>query len=370
MKKIVGVLIITCLLCANGCSNKEDNKHIDIVVENVDNKNEYSNIYYYNLLTDNEKVYYDLLNEASIQYQNYITGDFAFNNDEFNNALYAFTYDWPIYYWWRNGIETSYNNKKFTSTSFEDGENLEKNVNLIIEKGKEIADKCRDDNTYKNIKNIHDYVIQMCDYEDENDGHNLYGSLINNECVCDGYALAFKYICNESKINCIVVDGQAIDKSGLVQHAWNLVELNNKWYGVDTTWDDQTYQNSKNNLVYDYCLTSDKILNADHFPNDKYSLPKCDDASLYYLNVPGKYYDNYNEEDIKEFLIYWLNNGNTDFYLKFSNYDDGAKAYSWLIEDKAFVNIYNKSDAPISNFEYGCYFNSTSYILHVYYKLV
>lgn len=54
--------------------------------------------------------------------------------------------------------------------------------------------------------------------------------------VCEGYAKAFKLICDELGIPCVLVCGHA-NGGG---HAWNEVKLGEKWYAVDVTFDDPT----------------------------------------------------------------------------------------------------------------------------------
>ena len=51
--------------------------------------------------------------------------------------------------------------------------------------------------------------------------------------VCEGYARAFKVLCNKVGIPCVLVDG---DAGG--PHMWNYVQLDGAWYGVDVTWND------------------------------------------------------------------------------------------------------------------------------------
>ena len=51
--------------------------------------------------------------------------------------------------------------------------------------------------------------------------------------VCEGYAKAFKLVCDELGIPCLTVDGYA--RGG---HMWNHVLLYGSWYAVDITWDD------------------------------------------------------------------------------------------------------------------------------------
>lgn len=56
--------------------------------------------------------------------------------------------------------------------------------------------------------------------------------------VCAGYAKGFKVLCDSYGIPCILVSGIAGQGSSKLNHIWNYVKLNNKWYAVDCTWDD------------------------------------------------------------------------------------------------------------------------------------
>lgn len=63
-------------------------------------------------------------------------------------------------------------------------------------------------------------------------GAMIYGDTDEKEKypVCQSYAFALKYLCDEANIPCTVVTSST--------HMWNLVKLNGKWYIVDTTWND------------------------------------------------------------------------------------------------------------------------------------
>ena len=58
--------------------------------------------------------------------------------------------------------------------------------------------------------------------------------------VCEGYAKAFKILCDRLEIPCVLVSGIADNGSGVPEaHMWNAVMLgDNEWYGVDVTWND------------------------------------------------------------------------------------------------------------------------------------
>lgn len=58
--------------------------------------------------------------------------------------------------------------------------------------------------------------------------------------VCEGYARAFKVLCDELEIPCVLTEGEAIssldDTPGA--HMWNYVQIDGSWYAIDVTWND------------------------------------------------------------------------------------------------------------------------------------
>lgn len=52
--------------------------------------------------------------------------------------------------------------------------------------------------------------------------------------VCEGYARAFKVLCDRLEIPCVLVEGYG--NSG--EHMWNYVQLDGAWYAVDVAWND------------------------------------------------------------------------------------------------------------------------------------
>ncbi len=103
---------------------------------------------------------------------------------------------------------------------------------------------------YDKVKSIHDALCRRIVYGESSYAHQIYGALVPGRCVCEGYAKAFKAICDREKIPCVLVSGSGINSAGMAQaHMWNQVQMEDgKWYGVDVTWDDQS------DIIYDYFL--------------------------------------------------------------------------------------------------------------------
>ena len=95
---------------------------------------------------------------------------------------------------------------------------------------------------YQKIQYIHNWLVDNLQYDQtylKENTRNIYGALIENEVVCEGYAKAFKYLLDKLEIPCILVSGEAINSEGRQEsHMWNYVQINDIWYAVDVTWDD------------------------------------------------------------------------------------------------------------------------------------
>ncbi len=95
--------------------------------------------------------------------------------------------------------------------------------------------------------------------------------------ICMGYAALFKALCDNNKIRCYFVTGFSKPKgcrSDKADHAWNAVEIDNKWYLVDATWgagfvdDLDKPTHFEKSFSKKYFLTDPEIFINDHFPSE------------------------------------------------------------------------------------------------------
>ena len=63
--------------------------------------------------------------------------------------------------------------------------------------------------------------------------HTAYGAICGKKAVCDGIALAYKYLLDRYGIRCIVIPGTG---DGM-PHVWNTVFWDGKWHESDPSWD-------------------------------------------------------------------------------------------------------------------------------------
>ncbi len=69
------------------------------------------------------------------------------------------------------------------------------------------------------------------EYSNQNQSATAYGALINGSAVSEGYAMAYKALCDQLGIDCTVVLGQYKGAT----HAWNIVGLDGYYYHVDVS---------------------------------------------------------------------------------------------------------------------------------------
>lgn len=144
--------------------------------------------------------------------------------------------------------------------------------------------------TAQQVKAIHDYIVLNCQYDYKNylngtipiASYSPRGVLINKKAVCQGYAETFKLFMDALNIPCKFVRG-ATNGGG---HGWNMVQINNKWYHIDVTWDDPV-PDEKGRLRYNYFLIPDSKMDDDHVWN-KAIYPKCTSSSNKFLKLVFK----------------------------------------------------------------------------------
>ena len=102
--------------------------------------------------------------------------------------------------------------------------------------------------------------------------------LKHKKTMCTGYAYLIKELCFLANIECEIVDGYGrtatsnVETLEFINHSWNAVKLNDKWYLCDATWS-SGYTDSNQTFVQDYndgyFLTQPVLFAKSHFPIQK-----------------------------------------------------------------------------------------------------
>ncbi|MBP1760936.1 MAG: Ig domain protein group 2 domain protein [Firmicutes bacterium] len=115
-------------------------------------------------------------------------------------------------------------------------------------------------NPHQIVKAIHDYIVLNVAYDTTLVEHSAYAALYGEKkTVCQGYSLLAYKMLEEAGLQARIIGGTA----GGGAHAWNLVEIEGKWYYLDCTWDDPV-TDKVGQVLYNYYNLTDTEINLDH----------------------------------------------------------------------------------------------------------
>lgn len=241
--------------------------------------------YYSHLLNSDERKICDLIIEAiqEIKYS-LVLHNYKITNEVFNRIFEVINLDFPeLYYFDISKTRMIYVG---SVVRIQFGYLYSKGIIFNISKAigeylltlnRKISLEC---SKLNKEKIIHDYLVKEVEYAKteiaENKYHNIVGAFLDKTAVCEGYAKAFKYLCELNDILCLVVTGNAINSISKMSepHSWNIVKLGS--YGcchVDVTWDSCFYH--ADSSCYTFYNQSDGNMALDHFW-DKNKVPRCE----------------------------------------------------------------------------------------------
>lgn len=100
--------------------------------------------------------------------------------------------------------------------------------------------------------------------------------LASRQTICSGYAHLYQALVREMGLEAVVVNGYAKGTSYVagaseINHAWNAVKLNGRWYLVDVTWGAGVVENQKFHRKYNphYFAVSPEQLIYSHLPSEE-----------------------------------------------------------------------------------------------------
>ncbi len=174
--------------------------------------------------------------------------------------------------------------------------------NQVEEKLDEIIAMVDEDwSDLKKILFIHDYLVNSISYDYKNftagtldDAQfSLYGALIENNAVCEGYSKSFMVLMERLGYDCMLVS------SSSMSHMWNLIKLNGNWYHMDVTWDDPIMTGADRDIPgyvkhTHFLLSDSKMINERKHNGWNADAPRCTSTT----------YDNWKYADSSSTFIY------------------------------------------------------------------
>ena len=192
-------------------------------------------------------------------------------------------------------VEYDYDRKTTEGKQQKIREKVSEIAGEIIEDGMSDAQKELAINTYlcensqydhDALKNAEKYSFTMVD-EEFYDSFTAYGILVDGVGVCASYSAAFKLLADAAGMESIVVTGYL---DGSVPHAWNKVKVDDHWYIVDTTNNDNdTIDNALLNLS-DAAAYGTLVENDSFVMDDSLHDYAADTDNLEYYHTIGRYF--------------------------------------------------------------------------------
>lgn len=179
---------------------------------------------------------------------------------------------------------------------------------------------------------LHDYLITHCKYSTDttqspdSDIYRAYGALVNQDAVCNGYAEALHllFMCAGIRSEFVIGTADGVD------HAWNLVQLDEKWYHIDATWDDPIPDQGEE-TIHPYFNVTDEIMAESHSWK-KEDHPAADSMDYNYYVKNRLYFSSFEEykSQAYEAMIY---HGNQRYEAVIENYTEKEEDMQFIFQD-------------------------------------
>lgn len=140
--------------------------------------------------------------------------------------------------------------------------------------------------------------------------HTAYGALVEGSPVCSGYARAMNLLlaCEDIRTKIIYGTGKS------EEHSWNLIQLDEEWYHLDATWDDNGL--SKKSSFYYFNITDDMMYGSHLWEQNIY--PEATGKKYNYYRMNKRYFTS--KKDFKK-------------QMRKALVDEGKKTYTAMLDN-------------------------------------
>ncbi len=209
--------------------------------------------------------------------------------DELKDVFNTFLNDYPEYFWLTGGYKYSYDEHTSVVSALEPVYKFSKNQIIAMEqaltaKVNTLTSGLSHLNQYEKSLVLHDRLAAAVEYVQTDNDQHAYGALVEGKAVCAGYARAYQLLLHKVGIPGWYVRGSSknVSTGETVNHGWNLVSIDGKWYYTDVTWDDQgdTLYHAYLNLPFNIMEEDHKAVDfRQYLPTQSYT-----DANYFYKN--------------------------------------------------------------------------------------
>ncbi len=316
--------------------------------------------YVYSMLSEEEQTLYLEIRDALLNYEEDVRLS-SCDRDEISHAFQCVLNDHPEIFYVDGYVYTEHTlgdilkRITFTGTYLYDREEIGQKQELIDSYVNQcLAGMPEGADEYEKVKYIYEYLIHHTEYDAAApDRQNICSVFIEGRSVCQGYAKATQYLLDRAGIFSTLVLGRVIGGEG---HAWNLVRIDGKYYYVDTTWGDASYQAVDGTcpgeqiptINYDYLCVPDSQMDLTHERENVVELPRCDSMDANYYVREGLYFTEWDPEQIGRIFRAAYDQGSAYVTVKCGDYDVYRRMYEALITDQEIFRYLDCPDGLVS----------------------
>lgn len=270
-------------------------------------------LYAYEFLSDKEQQVYREICEAIENHETELdVMKYFITTDTMDKIRNYYSVD-QVGYFWNKG---TWGYKYYKATDFVSKVNftycyseseaayMQRQIDAVV--GEICADITPYMSEYEILLHVYESLIDLIDYDtfgielydsvehtddEPDDLRSIYGAFVNRKAVCTGYSKATQYILQKYGIECAYIS--SIESE---DHAWNLVNIDDEYYYVDTTWGDSSNTDPEKSypdrINYSFlCMTTAELACVDsHTPDDTVELPFCNSEKYNYYKNKGLYF--------------------------------------------------------------------------------
>ncbi len=248
--------------------------------------------YYFSRLDDGEKNLYNKISDALLNFEPALSVHAGMGkpfNVDIEKVFYGVIFDNPVFFYLNRERVAIKQSPMYIQLVFyydygrAEATELWERINDKLDSF--VTEKIKDNMSplAKQLE-IHRYLtsISYASAPYSKDCFSAVGALLHRSCVCEGYAKAYKLLCDRVGIASIIVMGDGSLPDGTSErHAWNITRIDGVTAHTDATWDAR-YGVSN----YDYFNLCDSEILKDHSFN-KNDYPACAPNKINYFYKNG-----------------------------------------------------------------------------------
>ncbi|MCX4320229.1 MAG: hypothetical protein OSJ44_10935 [Lachnospiraceae bacterium] len=305
--------------------------------------------YAYSTLDEETRIVYDEVLDAILSHEEEVSVS-TVDTKILENAYKAVCADYGGLFWVSGYVYTQYTRggklvgmdftPKYTM-SHEERIGIQEQIDDSVEEL--LAGISVSNSDYEKAKYVFEILIQNVDYDASMENNqNIISVFLSRATVCQGYACATQYLLNKLGVPSTIVTGMAEGES----HAWNLVRLDGNYYYMDTTWGNSRYLDDSSQIEkyvnYSYLAVTSEEISRTHVLDSSFPLPECTSMENNYFVREGKYFTEWNPENVGSLFAQAWSQGGGGMAVKFSSPELYQQAIQYFIADQHIADYCEK----------------------------